>query len=93
MNEAKDKKIIDAYMKKHPNASAKKIERYAEKQGIHINVMPDYDYKKLKAKMMKDAGLPLGLDLESKGGQIKLLRAVTSMSKEKQAEFLSIMQK
>jgi len=93
MSEAKDKRIIDAYMKKHPDASIQKIESYAQKKGIHITVMPQTEHQRLKTKMMKDAGLDANLDLGKESDQIKLLEAVNSLPKEKQSEFLAMMKK
>lgn len=85
----KDKKIIDRYMEKHPNATPEKIQKYAESKGIYIDVLPQVEHKKLKNKIEKELGVK-NLDLDKQEDQIKMLEAINELPEEKQKEFLSI---
>ena len=57
MSKEKDKKIIDNYMKKHPKASPKKIEEYAEKKGINVDVMLEKKRQEIINSVYKELGL------------------------------------
>jgi len=85
----KDKKIIDAYIAKHGvNLNPKKLEEYARKKNIHINVMGELEHRALKKKLLSDLGLPDNLDMEKEGNQLKVQEAIDSLSPEKRAEYL-----
>ena len=63
MSQAKDKKIIDAYMSKHPNAKPEQIEEYAAKKGIHIHVHKNEDLDAMKDVALERLGIdPKGFD-------------------------------
>jgi len=63
MSRIKDKKIVDAYMRKHPNASPEKIEEYAAKKGIHIRVHKNSDLNEMKDVALEKLGIdPKGFD-------------------------------
>jgi DNA-directed RNA polymerase specialized sigma24 family protein len=85
----KDKKIIDRYMQKHPNASPEKIKKYAEKKGIYIDVMPIIEHKKLKDKISKELGLD-DLDLDKEEDRKRLWDAVNKLPEDKKQEFLDM---
>ena len=57
MSKEKDKKIIDNYMKKHPNAIPKKIEQYASKKGISIDVMLEEKRQYIMKSIFDELGL------------------------------------
>lgn len=82
----KDKKIIDRYMQKHPNASPEKIKKYAEKKGIYIDVMPMIEHKKLKDKISSE----LGLSEEEMKDDEKLWDAINELPEDKKQEFLDM---
>lgn len=86
---SKDKKIIDRYIEKHPNATPEKIQKYAESKGIYVDVMPQVEHKKLKSKIERELGIK-NLDLDKQEDQIKMLEAIKNLSDEKKEEFLSI---
>ncbi|MFP4457862.1 MAG: hypothetical protein ACLFPS_09430 [Clostridia bacterium] len=85
----KDKKIIDRYIQKHPNASPEKIKKYAESKGIYIDVMPLVEHKKLKDKISKELGLE-DLDLDKEEDRKKLWDAVNKLPEDKKQEFLDM---
>lgn len=73
-------------MQKHPNASPEKIQKYAEKKGIYIDVMPMVEHKKLKEKISKE----LGLSEEEMKDDEKLWSAINKLSEDKKQEFLDL---
>lgn len=85
----KDKKIIDRYMQKHPNVIPEKIQKYAEKKGIYIDVMSMVEHRKLKDKISKELGLE-DLDLDKEEDKKKLWDAVNKLPEDKKQEFLSM---
>lgn len=88
MSESKDKKIIDRYIKKHPNATPKKIEEYAKSKGIHISVIQSSEHERMRKEMIKDLGIKENLDLQKPEDQKKLMDAIQSLPKEKRDEYL-----
>jgi DNA-directed RNA polymerase specialized sigma24 family protein len=85
----KDKKIVDAYIKKHGDKlNPKKLEEYARKKGIHINVMKEIEHRKMKKRLLDDLGLPDNLDMEKEENQLKVQAAIDALSPEKKAEFM-----
>lgn len=53
----KDKKIVDRYMKKHPNATPEKIQKYAESKGIYVDVMTEIEHDKIKKQIQEIVGI------------------------------------
>lgn len=88
MSFAKDKKIIDRYMAKHPNAKPEKIEAYAKSKGIHINVMAEIEHRLIREKMLKDLGIKEKLDLSKPQDQKKLMDAISALPEDKQKKYL-----
>ncbi len=85
----RDKKIIDAYIKKHGSKlNPKKLEEYARSKGIHINVVEELEHHALKKKIIEDLNLPIDFDLEKEENQLLLQKAINSLSAEKRAEYL-----
>lgn len=86
---AKDKKIIDAYIKKHGNKlNPNKLEEYARKKGIHINVMDELEHRRLRKELLGDLGLPENLDMEKEENQLKVQAIIKALSPEKRAEYI-----
>ena len=44
-------------MKKHPNASKEKIQKYAESKGIHIDVMTHLEHQQIKKEIQDIVGM------------------------------------
>lgn len=85
----KDKKIIDAYIKKHgKKLNPKKLEEYAKNKGIHINVMAELEHRKLKKQLLEDLNLPADLDMEKEENQIRVQSAIENISPEKREEYM-----
>ena len=84
MSRAKDKKIVDAYMRKHPNATPKQIEEYASKKGIHINVMPNADLDAMRDVALERLGIdPKGFDpVNNKDDKAILEQAILTLPLE-----------
>lgn len=89
MGETKDRKIINAYMKKHGNKlDPIKLEEYARKKGIHVNAMKEVEHQKLQAQLCEDLGLPSNLDMNRKENQLRVHEAIENLSPEKRNDYI-----
>lgn len=89
----KDKKIIDKYLAKHGvDVNPKKLEEYARKKGIYINVMDELEHRKLRKKLLGDLGLSENMDMEKHENQLKVQEAIDALSPEKKAEYMKQVQ-
>ena len=70
------------------NLNPKKLEEYAKKKGIHINVMAELEHRKLKQKLLKDLNLPENLDMEDERNQLKVKEAIEALNPEQRQEYL-----
>jgi hypothetical protein len=87
MSPTRDKKIIDRYLAKHPNATPEKIETYAKEHGIYIDVMSELEYRKLKETMNKDLDLPNDFELNSEENQKLFQQKFDNLSDEKKSKY------
>ncbi len=86
---AKDKKIIDKYIAKHgANVNPKKLEEYAKKKGIHVNVMDELEHRKLKKKLLNDLNLPANLDMQKEDNQSRVQAALDALSPDQRDKYL-----
>lgn len=89
MSVMKDKKVIDAYMKKHAkNLNPVKLEEYAKSKGIHINAMKEIEHIELQNRLCEDLGLPKNLDMSRKENQVRVHEAIENLSPEKRNEYI-----
>ena len=84
MSRAKDKKIIDAYLRKHPNVDINKLKTYAEKKGIYIDVYEEIKHKKLKDEIIKE------LNLKNNATEEDIYEAIKSSSIEQQRKIIKL---
>lgn len=82
----KDKKIIDKYMKKHPNASRKKIQKYAESKGIYVDVLTELEHQRIKEEIQDIVGMG---DDEINNVE-KFNEALENLSEEKQQQLMNL---
>jgi hypothetical protein len=87
MSPAKDKKIIDRYLIKHPNAKPEKIEEYARKHGIYIDVMFELEHRRLKTSMNQDLGLPDNFELDTEEHQKLFQQKFNNLSDEQKLKY------
>ena len=77
-------------MKKHPKASAKKIEEYAKKKGIYIDVRPEAEHERIKKELARDLGISENLDMEKEEDRMIVLDSCSNIDSKTQLKYEEI---